>query len=208
MNDYLKPLAITCLLAAAFPAIAQDTTEQPAEEEAPAAEASEADDPAAGLDMGQEVGTENGPQLYVRETSGDWEVRCVRTEETEKDPCQINQTLKAAEGNPVAEVSMFPLPENAQAAAGATIAVPLMTLLTEQLTLKIDGGAAKRYNFTWCDQEGCYARVGLSADDVAAFKRGNAATVSIVPVAAPDQRVEVPMSLTGFTAAFDSLTPN
>lgn len=205
MNDYLKPLAITCLLTAAFPAMAQDSTEQPAEEEAPAAEA---EDPAAGLDMGQEVGSESGPQLYVRETSGDWEVRCVRTEETEKDPCQINQTLTEPGGNDVAEVSMFPLPENAQAAAGATIAVPLMTLLTEQLTVKIDGGAAKRYNFTWCDREGCYARIGFSADDVAAFKRGSNATVSIVPVAAPDQRVEVTMSLTGFTAAFDSLVPN
>jgi len=191
MTDFLKTFALLGLMLAAPPVLAQEN-----------------EDPAAGLDMGQAVGEENAVgQLYVREVHEDWEVRCVRTE-TENEPCQINQTLRGPDNTAVAEISLFPLPEGQPAAAGATIVVPLMTLLTEQLTLSVDGAEAKRYNFTWCDPEGCFARIGLTADDVAAFKRGAGATISIVPVTAPEQRVTVPMSLTGFTDAFDAVNPN
>ena len=39
-----------------------------------------------------------------------WEQRCVRTEDG-ADPCQLYQLLKDADGNSVAEISMFSLPE-------------------------------------------------------------------------------------------------
>ena len=44
------------------------------------------------------------------------------------------------------------LAEGAEAVAGATVLTPLETLLTQMVTLTIDGGKAKRYPFTWCDQ--------------------------------------------------------
>ena len=113
------------------------------------------------------------------------------------------QLLKNAEGVSVAEVTMFRLPNGGQAIAGATIIVPLETLLTAQLTVAVDGAKGKRYAFAFCNQIGCYARVGLTAKDVAAFKRGAKATVTLVPATAPDQKVVLNMSLSGFTAAFD-----
>ena len=42
------------------------------------------------------------------------------------------------------------------------------------------------------------------AGDADLFKRGNAATITIVPALAPDQPVELSLSLSGFTAGFDS----
>ncbi|MEC7670337.1 MAG: invasion associated locus B family protein, partial [Pseudomonadota bacterium] len=72
-------------------------------------------------------------------------------------------------------------------------------------TVQVDGGQAKRYDFAFCAQMGCVARVGFLPQDIASFKAGNVANVTIVPAAAPDQKVTVPMSLTGFTAAYDSL---
>ena len=81
--------------------------------------------------------------------------------------------------------------------------MPLETLLTQKLTIAVDGGQAKRYDFSFCTQVGCYARVGFTADDVSRFKAGSAAKITIVPALAPDQKVELDMSLSGFTAAFE-----
>ncbi len=164
-----------------------------------------ATDGASDLDLGEvlveglTVGT-----TYTRETHGDWEMRCVRTEDL-KDPCQLYQLMKDQNDNSVAEISLFLLPPGQTAAAGATVAVPLGTLLTEQLTLSVDGGTSKRYPYSWCSAQGCYARVGLTAEDVAGFQRGSSASLSIVPFAAPDQIVALTLSLSGFTAGLDSI---
>ncbi|MDT8855773.1 invasion associated locus B family protein [Paracoccaceae bacterium Fryx2] len=178
------------------------------ESPAPAAEAP-APAPAVpgGLSMGQEAGAPaaDGPgSIYVAATFGDWDQRCVRAEDG-SDPCQMYQLLKDGKGNPVAEISLFALPEGQAAAAGATIIAPLETLLTEQLTIQVDTGKAKVYPFTWCSSDGCVSRVGFSADEVVAFKKGVKATISIVPVIAPDQKVALDLSLKGFTAGYDAV---
>ena len=143
---------------------------------------------------------------YVRETSGDWQVKCL------KDPagaerCQLYQLLLDANGNSVAEANIFRLKDSGQVMAGATIVVPLETLLTEGLTLSVDNGNAKRYNFSFCTPIGCFARLGFTEADVDAFKRGATGTILIVPALAPNQPVAVSMSLAGFTKGFDLITP-
>ncbi|TVS01399.1 MAG: invasion associated locus B family protein [Rhodobacteraceae bacterium] len=160
------------------------------------------DSPVTALSTGEIIGEEANGDSYVGNTHGDWEMVCVRVPD-EEDPCQMYQLLRDAEGNATAEVSLFPLPAGQEAAAGATILTPLETLLTAQLVLQIDGGPAKRYPFTFCTAIGCIARVGFTAEEVDAFRRGAAATWTLVPVAAPDQTVELTMSLMGFTAAFE-----
>jgi len=214
----LKPLPVLALLAWTLPLAAQEApADQPADEttEAPAADApaeGATATPDAGLSMGEapEAASEE-PQVgqpYISETSGDWALRCLRTEDGE-DPCQLYQLLKDEEGNNVAEISMFPLPEGGQAAAGATIVAPLETLLTENLTLGIDGNEPKRYPFTFCNRAGCVARVGFTAEEIEQFRNGNTAQLTIVPAAAPDQVVNLTISLSGFTAGFEkATTPN
>ena len=140
---------------------------------------------------------------YIRDTFGDWSLRCLRAEAGQNDPCQLYQLLNDADGNSVAEISVFPLPAGGRAAAGATIVAPLETLLTEQLQIAVDGSAARRYPFTFCNQAGCVARVGFTQEEVDQFKRGNKATLRMVPAAAPDQEVVLDVSLTGFTAGID-----
>lgn len=201
MPNLFTRISIIAALAVASPAFAQDTTPAPAEEQpAPAAPAA---DP--GLAMGEEVQDNTpGVEPYIREVSGDWALECLRVPEGE-EPCQIVQTLTDDEENQVANVRMFKLPAGGQAVAGALVAVPLETLLTAQLTITVNGGQPKRYPFSVCDRQGCYARIGLTQEDIAAYKRGTAATVTLVPFVAPDELVEVTMSLTGFTAGYDKI---
>lgn len=218
MNDVTKFLAVTLCLGlgsvayaqeAATPAPAADgttvapATETPAATDAPAA----TDVPADAVSMGQEVGaapTDGPGSVYVKSTHDDWELRCVKAADG-SDPCQLYQLLKDEKGNSVAEISLFALPAGGPAVAGANIIAPLETLLTQQLQIQIDTSKAKVYPFTWCDRGGCVARIGFTAEEVAALKAGNKATVTIVPAAAPDQRVALNLSLKGFTAGFDAV---
>lgn len=144
---------------------------------------------------------------YTREVIGSWEMRCIKGEEgsTEEEPCQMYQLMNDGQGAPVAEVSLFRLPGGGKAVAGATIIVPLETSLTSQVTVSIDGAKARRYPYAFCNPIGCYVRLGLTAEDIAAFKRGNEAVMTIVPALAPDQKVELTLSLTGFTASYDKV---
>ena len=154
------------------------------------------------LDMGQEVVED---PTYIKETYGDWQLKCFRSEGQE-DLCQMYQLLTEDAGNPVAEFSIFKLPENAQAEAGATIVVPLGTLLTKELLVSVDGSKAKSFAYSFCSMVGCFARIGLTSSDLDAFKRGANAKLQIVPAQAPDQKVDIKVSLTGFTAAYDNVS--
>lgn len=197
-----KPFLTLSLLAAlaAAPALAQD-------------EGAENPDGAGtniggALDMGQDDGApaaaaaQQGPRTYVKEKFGDWDLQCLEVQDAD-DVCQMYQLLTDGQGNSVAEASIFQLSNGGQAVAGGTFVVPLETLLTAKLSVSVDGGQPRRYDYAFCAQVGCYARVGFTAEDIARFKAGAAATVTLVPALAPDQKVEVTMSLTGFTAAFD-----
>lgn len=139
---------------------------------------------------------------YTKEVIGAWEMRCIKTEE-ENDPCQMYQLMDDGQGAPVAEFSLFRLPDGGKAEAGATVVVPLETALAAQLTVTVDGGKARRYPFAFCNSVGCYVRMGLTPADIAAFKRGKEALITIVPALAPDQKVELALSLNGFTASYD-----
>ena len=193
-----------CLLLA-FPAAvaAQDQTTTGEQSSA------DGNDPAAaaGLSMGAPEGAAGEPQIgqtYVAEKHGDWQLRCVKSD-GEKDPCQLYQLLLDGEGNSVAEFSIFNLPEGQQAVAGATVVTPLETLLTAELRLRVDEGQVRRYPYSFCSQIGCFARIGFTQAEVDAFKAGAAGTVVIVPAAAPNEVVQLKVSLSGFTAGWNAL---
>ena len=192
MFKTLTSLSVIALTALAAPVMAQETeTEQPAADQL--------------LDLGQPADAD--PQLgsrYSKEKIGDWDLACIKTE-GETDPCSLLQIMNDDKGNPMAEFSMFRIEGKGQAVAGATIIVPLETLLPAQLTLSVDGAPGKRYGYSFCNPYGCVAQIGLTEEDIAALKRGTEATLSLVPAPAPDQLVTLKLSLSGFTAGYDKV---
>ena len=204
MQSTIKSLILALMMVAASAASAQETeTDTDADTETVAPQTP------SDLSLGEPVSADQLAALqpgqpYILEEFGDWSMRCLKAPEGQNDPCQLYQLLLDGD-NPVAEISMFPLPPGGQAAAGATVVVPLETLLTEQLTLSVDGGQARRYPFTFCNAAGCVARLGFTTDNIDQFKRGNAATIRLVPAAAPDQEIVLTVSLTGFTAGFEGV---
>ncbi|MBK0328431.1 invasion associated locus B family protein [Rhodobacteraceae bacterium F11138] len=216
MLKHLPSLAALSLIAIGSQTFAQDTTTEETAPDAAQGEQATAPEtaqdgqaaPAAtspDLDLGQPVS--DGPKLgerYSKEKFGDWDLACIKTD-GEKDPCSLLQILRDSSDNPVAEVSLFRIENGGQAAAGATVLVPLETLLPAQLTIAVDDAPGKRYNYSFCSPVGCAAQIGLTQEDVDAFKKGAKATVSLVPAPAPDQRINLSLSLNGFTAGFNAV---
>jgi invasion protein IalB len=193
-------LALIAALAA-LPLAAQTT------DEAAPATTTQGDTATSGdLSLGQEVNSGGIGETYVAAKFEDWEQRCVRTE-SGVDPCQLYKLLKDAQGNNVAEFTVFGLPEgsNGPAVAGATFIAPLETLLTAGMRMQIDDGASKAYPFTFCAEIGCVVRLGFTAEEVAAMKKGANAVITIVPFVAPDQTVPLSVSLKGFTAGLEAV---
>lgn len=157
------------------------------------------------LSLGQPASGPRVGEQYVKDVSGSWEVRCVKAEEGQKDRCGVYQLLRELAGNPIAEINVFTLAPGGEAVAGANIITPLETLLQPQIRISIDGAEARLYPFSFCRQNGCYARVGFTALDLAALERGTAAEIVIFGLGNPDTPVQIAMPLDGFTAAYDML---
>ena len=144
---------------------------------------------------------------YLREKYGEWELRCIKAEVMKEEECRVFNFLVDQDGNTIAQLDMQFLSTGGKAVAGVDIATPLGSLLTAQVVLKIDAGKAKRYPYTWCDQQGCYARFGMTQEEIEAMKRGAKANVIISSVAAPDQPLSMDLSLSGFTAVWNAIAP-
>lgn len=194
--------ALTLALALGFAAVAhaQDTTATK-----PTATALAAGAPAAPAATADAANADGIGQPYVKTTSGDWHERCVYAPKGQDDPCLLYQLLKDGKQNPVAEMTIFPLPKGAQAVAGASIVTPLETLLTQQVTMQIDSAPAKTYPFIFCAERGCIARVGFTQQEIDAMKKGFKIVVQIVPAASPENPVDLDVSLKGFTSGYEAL---
>ena len=167
--------------------------------DAPAeAPATDAAPNAAGPAGGDQVGS-----YYTKSTHNSWILRCLRTPDG-KDPCELYQLLKDTADKPVAEISVIPF--TGQAAAILNFVAPLETDLQAGLGIQIDSGKNNQYPFMVCAPIGCVSRIGLTQAELDSFKRGNKATISLLPFGAePANAVKLDMSLSGYTAGFTEL---
>ena len=107
---------------------------------------------------------------------------------------------------PIAEISIAALTADSGAVAGATITTPLETFLPTGLGWSVGDAEEMRVEgFRMCAVIGCVARIGFSAEEIDAMKRGTHANIVIAPFVAVDQPVTIRVSLLGFTAALDDL---
>ena len=80
------------------------------------------------------------------------------------------------------------------------------TDLIEGLGFRVDSGEMRGYPFSFCAPVGCFSRLGFTQAELNGMKRGNKATVQLLPFGGdPKKPVQLEISLSGFTAAFDEL---
>lgn len=193
MTGWIKSLAIIGFMAAALPVAAQDS--------------GTAADAASTLPLGEAAGVPPG-QPFEKEVFRDWRIVCVQTTDG-VETCNMQQLAVDSQGNPVAQMSVVPLPADAAPRAAAVeVVAPLETLLSGDVRVQVDDGDERVYRFTFCNGDACFARFAFTVTEIEALKAGGEAFIRIVPLVAPDQVATVRISLRGFTAAYDSLAPN
>ena len=173
------------------------------------AQTADATAPADGVAMGVPDGIPDRTSaamnsVYLAASFDAWQQRCMKKEDG-ADPCELYQLLKDETGNPVAEISFFTLPEGSQAVIGANILAPLETLLTANLRIGIDAGTPKIYPFSYCTVNGCVAKVGFTAEELAVMQAGTEGMMTVVPAAAPKNTIAIKIALAGFTAGHQAL---
>ena len=190
MADFLKPLGLAALLALATPALAQDSGTETAAEDTNASQ----------------------PEAYIDEVFTDWSRECVRRPDGSEgaDLCWVTQVLKDDNARPFGKFSVRRVPAGSQAVAQADIAVSLelVPYLPAGVALGVDKGLAREYQYLFCSPTtGCLVQPNLSAQDIEAFKAGDVLNMRFAIVARPTEIATItsPISLKGFTAAWDSV---
>lgn len=138
------------------------------------------------------------PKTTLKASHGDWQVMCDQGQSSGPgcfmvQSVDVQQTgkrilvaaiLKAKDGKPVLRFT-----------------VPLGVLLPKGLSLAVDGKDMGEVNYVACFPEGCMTQVQLATKVLDAMEKGKKATVTIFGM--DSKPAHLPVSLTGFTAAFN-----
>jgi len=190
-------LAAAALVAAsaglgAGPALAQATQGEPP---APATEGEPAAPATEGAPPGTVKGPRDGQQLQ------DWTLRCELPQGQPPEFCEMWQPVVNQQGERVLLAVVGPLPQIDQ--PGLLLVLPLGIALPPGTFLKIDGGPEQPAPVERCEPQGCRIELVIEPELLARLKAGTRALVGfhVYDGQGGRPRVDVPVSLLGFSAA-------
>lgn len=131
----------------------------------------------------------------------DWTVVCEELPKSKAKICNIFQNVTNDKGKVVMQVAIGYRPGSNDAQALVTL--PLGVILPPGIEFKAGSAKVVRVPFGVCVKNGCIAITKLSKEMVKGMKSGTQGGVKFA--AAKSKVIEVPVSLSGFTAAFNSL---
>jgi invasion protein IalB len=141
-------------------------------------------------------------QGVVRNTFGDWQMRCETPAGAKTEQCAIVQNV-AAEDRPNVTLVVIVLKTADGKSRLLRVIAPLGVLLPSGLGLKIDQADIGRAGFVRCLASGCVAEVVMEDALVDQMKKGQSATFIVFQT--PEEGIGIPVSLNGFGPGFDSL---
>jgi invasion protein IalB len=159
---------------------------------------------AAALSLGA-VLLSTGPapaQGTVKNTFGDWQLRCETPAGAQTEQCAIVQNV-AAEDRPNISLVIIVLKTADQKSRLLRVVAPLGVLLPAGLGLKIDQTDIGRAGFVRCLTTGCVAEVVMEDNLVNQLKTGQTATFIVFQT--PEEGIGIPVSLNGFGPGFEAL---
>jgi invasion protein IalB len=141
-------------------------------------------------------------QGVVKNTFGDWQLRCETPAGAQTEQCAVVQNV-AAEDRPNVSLVIIVLKTADQKSRLLRVVAPLGVLLPAGLGLKIDQTDIGRAGFVRCLTTGCVAEVVMEDTLVNQLKGGQTATFIVFQT--PEEGIGIPVSLNGFAQAFDAL---
>ena len=143
-----------------------------------------------------------GAQGVVKNTYGDWQLRCETPAGAASEQCFLVQNV-AAEDRPHVTLLVIVLKTADAKSRLLRVVAPLGVLLPSGLGLKIDNAEVGRAGFVRCLTTGCVAEVTMEDTLVSQLKAGKQATFIVFQTA--EEGIGIPVSLEGFGAGFDAL---
>jgi len=142
-------------------------------------------------------------QGEVKETHGEWEIRCETPTGARAEQCALIQFV-VADDRPNVGLTVIVLKTADKKARVLRVLAPLGVLLPSGLGLRIDSKNLGNAAFVRCVADGgCVAEIVMDDNLVSSFKQGNVATFVIFQT--PEEGIGIPIELKGFTAGFDAL---
>jgi invasion protein IalB len=130
---------------------------------------------------------------------GSWVKLCNTEEGTEVEICVISQELRDSNtAQLIASVTVREIPDQP---AVLIIAVPTGVLLPPGMRVQIDQAEAKPAEYAICFPNACIARMEIDEEFIHAMKAGG--QLGIAVMGGDRQQVGFPVSLVGFTKAYD-----
>ncbi len=156
---------------------------------------------AAGLSLAFAPGAAQA-QGVVKQTYGDWQLRCDTLPGAKAEQCALTQAVAAADKEYVG-LSVFVLKTADKKARILRVLAPLGVLLPYGLGLRVDNEDMGRAAFVRCLPNGCMAEVTLDDKLADKLRKGKEALFAIFET--PEEGIGIPVSLKGFSQGMDAL---
>ncbi|HEV2558998.1 MAG TPA: invasion associated locus B family protein [Microvirga sp.] len=141
-------------------------------------------------------------QGVVKNTYGDWQMRCETPAGAKAEQCALVQNV-AAEDRPNMSLVIIVLKTADAKSRLLRVVAPLGVLLPAGLGLKIDQADIGRAGFVRCLTTGCIAEVVMEDTLISQMKGGQTATFIVFQT--PEEGIGIPVTLNGFGTGFDAL---
>jgi len=143
------------------------------------------------------------PKNNPQNSNEPWAIQCGEDETSGKKFCRMQQSLRYKKtGQRLLAVIIQP--QTIEPKLAILISLPHGLYLPAGTAYKIDGGEENRMVIETCDAEGCYASSGISDKMVEIMKKGEKMLIGFQ--ASNKKPITIPITLKGFTAAFDKIT--
>lgn len=141
-------------------------------------------------------------QGALKNTFGEWQVRCETPAGAKAEQCALVQSVQA-EDKPNVTLVVIVLKTADGRSRLLRVIAPLGVLLPSGLGLRIDQNDVGRAGFVRCLPSGCVAEVVMDDDLLGKLKAGQLATFIVFQT--PEEGIGIPVSMNGFGKAFESL---
>ncbi len=141
-------------------------------------------------------------QGMVKNTFGDWQMRCETPAGATAEQCALVQNV-VAEDRPNVTLVIIVLETADGKSRLLRVVAPLGILLPSGLGLKIDQTDIGRAGFVRCLATGCVAEVVMDDNLITQLRGGQAATFIVFQT--PEEGIGIPVSLKGFGPGFEQL---
>lgn len=134
-----------------------------------------------------------------------WNVQCLRNEQTGDNNCTLFQHLNVDSGQRLLTMQVNKLPprEGQTDSQAIVVTVPLGVHLPSGMRMQVDEGKPLELTYERCDQGGCYAGSILNESLLEALIAGKSNRVTFNNLRG--EAITATLSLSGFTAGFRAL---